>query len=338
MRKKLLTLMLAAVMAIGGMSLTASAATATTAQTVTASIEKLYTLTNDGTTSPADTFLFTVTNYSVSNAADGVTVSNMPTPSITAITVAEGDATTAGKSYDLQINLPSYTSVGVYTYEIEETNNNLAGVTYSTTKYYLVVTVTYNDSTDALEVSSYYLHAGSVSGLKTTNIKNYYSAGSLAVTKEVTGNLGDTEKEFTVTVTFTKATGTTVASTISYVVGTETKTIAPSAWGGNESVSVEITVKDGTTITFTNIPYNVSYTIAENTYSDYDTTYVSTDSTDTGTGTMSEPSETVTITNNKEGTVDTGVILDSLPYILILAVVLIGVVYLVLRRRTSDRY
>ena len=44
-------------------------------------------------------------------------------------------------------------------------------------------------------------------------------------------------------------------------------------------------------------------------------------------------SDKVTFTNNKEATPDTGVLLDSLPYVVILAVVVLGAALVIVRRR-----
>ena len=49
-----------------------------------------------------------------------------------------------------------------------------------------------------------------------------------------------------------------------------------------------------------------------------------------------QPNETITFTNNRTTTPDTGVLLDSLPYLLILAVVALGVVLMIVRRRRDD--
>ena len=171
---------------------------------------------------------------------------------------------------------------------------------------------------------------------KTGGFTNEYSAGSLAVKKEVTGNLGDTTKEFEVTVTFTKPTGKTISSTIRYTDGTA-KTIAPSDWT-NGTAEVVIYLKHDETVTFTNIPYGVTYTVEEGDYTaeadgGYDAaTYVFSDETNKKIDTASD---TVTITNNKSVGVDTGITLDSLPFVLILAVCAGAVVLFVVKRRRS---
>ncbi|MCC8128252.1 MAG: DUF5979 domain-containing protein [Clostridiales bacterium] len=327
MKKKLLSLALAAVMV---MSLSATAlaseVTKTEEQTVTASISKMYTLTNSDTKSPADTFKFTVENYSVKDAADGVTVNNMPTPSITDISVLDGDATVDGTSHGLSITLPSYSSVGVYTYKITETDNKLAGVTYSTTDYYLIVTVTQENG--VLSVSSYYLHSGSVDGIKTDDIDNTYSAGSLNVTKTVNGNLGDKTKKFEFTVTFTAPADKTVAwSLVTGTVAGQTVTFDLST-----SQTYTFELADGETATFSNLPYGVTYIVTETADSGYRTTQTGNE------GEINSGSATAAFINTKDGDVDTGINLDTLPYIMILAVVFAGAAYMVIRKRMSDRY
>lgn len=52
--------------------------------------------------------------------------------------------------------------------------------------------------------------------------------------------------------------------------------------------------------------------------------------------TMPEEDGKLVINNDKTVTVDTGVLLDTLPYILILGVVAVGAVLLIKRRRKRD--
>ena len=80
-------------------------------------ITKEYKLTNPGTTSPAETFTFSeLTNVSVTDAAEGVTVESMPTPTIGSISYELGEAGSENMSKTAIITLPdNYSSVGVYT-------------------------------------------------------------------------------------------------------------------------------------------------------------------------------------------------------------------------------
>ena len=52
--------------------------------------------------------------------------------------------------------------------------------------------------------------------------------------------------------------------------------------------------------------------------------------------TIDSASDSVTITNEKEGEVDTGVVLNNMPYILDLAVLAAGVAVFIIRKRRED--
>ena len=316
MKKKILSLALAAVLTLG-LSVTAFAAEEPTDMT-SVTITKTYSAKNEGTTSPAETFAFTIENTSVTDAATGVTKDSMPTPTIDNVTYTAGEAGSENAAKNITITLPQYTSVGVYTYTINETAGTTAGVTYYSSDIKLVVTVI--EGTDGkLRIAAVHTEDTTEQGAqKSDDITNTYSAGSLAVGKTVTGNLGDKTKGFKVTVTFTAPEGKTVNEAISYVVGVTTQTIATSDWDEGVATAV-ITLKDAETITFTNIPYDVTYTVVEDDYTSdgYDeATYNFSDSSKK----IDSVSDTVQITNNKNSEVDTGINLDSLPYIMILVV------------------
>ena len=236
-------------------------------------------------------------------------------------------------------------------YTVTEAASNKAGVTTHEEDMLLKVSVIYNDAGTALEEKYAFYTAmddkGEGKGTKNSAVENTYSAGSLKVTKVVTGNLGDKNKKFNVTVTFTAPAGKTVAGDISYVENGTPKTIATKDWKDGVA-TVKIAVAHNNTIEFTNIPYDVTYTVLEDDYTkaadgttkDYDEAqYAAVDSdTEKGTvGTIDTASETMTITNNKgDNNIDTGVILDNAPYILMLAVVAGGAMTLVIKKRRED--
>lgn len=298
----------------------------------TVTLTKEYTLTNPGTTSPAETFVFsTLTCTSVTDAAAGVNTNNAPVPTIGSVSYAAGNAGSENKTKSITITLPQYTSVGIYTYTFTETDGGTAGVTYRSTPITLVVTVI--EQNGKVRVAAVHTEEA---GAKSGAFNNEYSAGSLAVKKTVTGNLGDRQKEFTVKVTFTAPAGDTVREAITYVDGNETKTIAAGeGWTGSKEV--EITLKHDETVTFTNIPYGVTYTVVENNYTadGYDAASYSFDDSNKK---IDSASENVTITNNKGGTPDTGITLDTLPFVLILAVCAGAVVLFVIKRRNSAEF
>lgn len=376
MKKKLLSIMLVMVMVLG-MSTTAFAEVTTPVSnptkdasvaftdasktTNTITMYKDYFATNANTTSPAETFSFSIVNTNLTNvgvdATTGeakYTVTSMPTPSIAPIEVVAGiaDQDTTTK-LPIVITLPSYDVVGIYTYTITENNNHVAGVTYHANDVKLVVTVTQGATSKELVAT---VHCETTLATdeseKDDTIENVYSAGTLAVKKIVSGNLGDQTKDFKVTVTFTAPTYVDensetqykpVNETISYDadhdgVISDSEKILPTAWT-NGSTSVDIYVNHNETITFTNIPYGVTYSVSEETLNDYDATYSLNGGTATENAVENEElntsAENVEITNNKEADVDTGIIVNNLPYILILGAVVLSAVVIIRRKRYS---
>ncbi len=333
--KKLISLMLALmlVLSMSTVAFAAGGADTTYNDVSTVTLTKEYKLTNPGTTSPAEKFTFsTLTCTNVTDAAAGVTTQNAPVPTIDSVSYAAGAAGSANKTKSITITLPLYTSVGIYTYTFSETDGGTAGVTYRSTPIKLVVTVI--EQNGKVRVAA--VHTEEAGGTKSGAFNNEYSAGSLLVKKTVTGIMGDRDKEFTVKVTFTAPAGDTVREAITYVDGNETKTIAAGeGWTGSKEV--EITLKHNETVTFTNIPYGVTYTVVENNYTadGYDAASYSFDDSNKK---IDSASENVTITNNKGGTPDTGITLDTLPFVLILAVCAGAVVLFVIKRRNSAEF
>ena len=336
--KKVLAGLLAATMVMS-MSVTAWATEGeeTTAYTdmSTVTLIKEYKLTNTGTTSPAEKFNFsTLICTNVKDAGVGVTTSNAPVPTIESVEYSAGEAGGENAKKNITITLPAYSSVGIYTYTFTETDGGTAGVTYRSDTITLVVTVIEQDG----KVRVAAVHTEGEGEAKSGEFNNEYSAGSLSVKKNVTGILGDKEKEFTVKVTFTAPEGDKVKGDIAYTDGTEDKTIDAEEGGWTGSKVVEITLKHDESVTFTNIPYGVTYTVVENDYTAEDAggydkaTYIFDDNNKK----IDSASENVEITNNKGGEVDTGISLDSAPYILLLAFAAMGVFAVVSKKREEE--
>ena len=105
-------------------------------------LTKTYKLANADTTSPAETFTYTISRVSVTDAADGITNSNMPLPTGTwEVNYNEGEATVEGVEKTFVVKLPEYTSVGIYTYNIHENSSNNAGVVVDSHDVTMRVTV-----------------------------------------------------------------------------------------------------------------------------------------------------------------------------------------------------
>lgn len=156
----------------------------------------------------------------------------------------------------------------------------------------------------------------------TITIANERSTVDVNITKQVTGNMGDRNKKFEFTVTSTEAIGSN--GTV-YNLSTDKKTATFSLAHGES-----ITLKDvpiGAELEITEGDTNYTMSIAVN----------SEDNVITNPVTVASDTETIFVINHKEATIDTGVLLDSLPYILILAVVLgIGAFMFIRKRRDRD--
>lgn len=304
---------------------------------------KTYEATNTNTTSPEEEFKFDIVGVDVTDAAEGVTIGTYGMPTVGTAHYIAGEAGSANKAKKITVDLPTYGSVGIYTYKITEKAQGTAGVTYWGKDIILKVTVIEQGgkirvaavhTEDAKADGTYDTSKGGTS-TKNDNFPNTYSAGSLAVTKNVTGNLGDKDKKFEVTVTFKAPEGKTVKEAIKYSEDGKDKTIATSAWKNSEA-EVKINLADSETVTFMNIPYDVTYTVVEKDYKTTDGYDAAVYAFSDDNKKIDSANDTVTITNNKGGTVDTGVILDNAPYILMLAVVAGGAMTLVIKKRREE--
>lgn len=177
---------------------------------------------------------------------------------------------------------------------------------------------------------------GTISADTTFYAKYVPASANLTVTKTVTGKLGDTNKAFTFTIT--KADGTSANITDANVEISEADS-AKVEWLRNG----KFTLKDGASITFKNLPSD-EYKIVEEDYSGekYETSWqIGTDGVvheknSTATVTIGTTEQTVHFTNHRTLEPDLGVLLDTLPYIVILAVVVGGVALLMLRKHRKE--
>lgn len=349
--KKLLSLTLALIMVL---SLSVAVFADTTYKDVTSvSIGVRFDAPNGIAGTPQETFNYTISKGAAIGAGGTMvyveksSLANEPDSVPPLPVLAYSVSLTPGSEGSFTISLPTYTSVGIYYYTVTQTEGNTAGVKYDTRKMIVKVTVIQQEENKvrvAFATASLANDDGKPgTDVKTATFENTYSAGSLSVQKLVGGTLGDREKEFDVTVTFTAPIGEIVNSTISYkptVDGDSQDITSADLADGTHSVTITLSHED--TITFTNIPYGVKYTVAENEYADYIATY------QIGDGAAPEnkvenvelnsATPKVTITNTRDAAVDTGIVLDSLPYVLLIAVAVVGVVIFTSRKRSRREY
>ena len=323
-------------------------------------LTKTFTAVNRGTTSQEEDFTFTITagatvngkRVEVANNKDLTGVPNFGTDNrleknvddLTAgVTGKESGTFTIDPKEELKITRP-----GIYYYTVTETNKGVQGVTYAEP---LTMKVTAGYATaDATELTYW---VALTRDTAETNFpfnqdkkvgqdkafENTYSAGALVITKAIRGSNGDRAHEFNFTITLSGPKGTKV----SYMVNNDptTDTIGED---GTLTIS-NIKMADNGQFVISNIPYGVTYTISEATEG-YTATakkgsdtanLTTTDTTAAYTDSVDAASTTIAFTNTLGNTViDTGVILDNAPYILMLAVVAAGAMTLVIKKRREE--
>lgn len=311
----------------------------------TITITKTYKIEGDGAVNPADTLKFDAEWYKTLNATDN-TYHPDPDVSIADVTF---NPTSNTATATIVITLPTYEAVGEYYYTIKEKDTGVAGVTYLADTIYMKVQV-YQD-TDPADATKHPLNGNVKFRLgsedakqKITEFENKYEAGTLTVSKTVTGNFGDLDKDWNFTVVFTAPTGDTVVGNITATaVGATAPATIAGGWKDGETKTSTFVLKHGQSVKFSNIPKGVTYTVleAEQGLDDYTTSVDNSgtaiakiDGTTTVSGGIADhENDIVAYTNNKEVEIDTGITLETSAYVLIMALALAGFAMLVLRRR-----
>ncbi len=342
MMKKIMTVLLAAALT-AGLSLTAFAADEGTASSEEGSFTftKEYEST-DGTSFPSETLEFEVTADDANPDDTMITVGEDNTFDVTAIT------------NEVPVNYPAFTKVGIYRYTIKEKEGSSQGVTYAAdTEINVAILVSYSEDGTSLEVEAE-VEKADPDAEKEDTITNIYELGgdnnaedaALTVEKTVTGNLGDKDKLFTIKVTLTAEDGKTVNSDITVSGGSDASNAQTIEKGWTGSTEVTILLKDGETVSFDKIPVGVTYVVEEdashliegdtptveelNSEEGYKATYTDEE------GTIAKDTTCeAAIENDKNSGINTGISLDSLPYLLMLAVVAVGA-FVIFRRRAED--
>lgn len=178
----------------------------------------------------------------------------------------------------------------------------------------------------------------------TVNFYAHYEpvSADLTISKTVTGMLGDQHKAFTFQIV--DSNGNAVALTDSNIEKTvdnlteEDKTKVGLAGNGTDG---KFTLVSGASITLKNLPSG-EYKVIEDTVVGYDTSWKLGESGELheksveATVAVQGTAQTIAFTNHATLKPDTGVLLDTLPYIVILAVVAGGVALLMLRKRRKE--
>ena len=302
----------------------------------------------DGLKTPAATFKFTATS----------TTPDALQATITDVTYQAGETGTLkdGKyviSKDTAISFTgNWKHVGEYVYTVTESKENpISNVTYDTSSYTLCVYVI--NGTNGLEIEK--ITAQGANG-KTDKIlfTNTYAKNdaTLTIEKHTTGKYADKTQEFNFEITFTKSPmsdQTTFAGKIG------SKPVECTA-----GTAKPFTLADGEQLVFHNLPVGTTYVVKELEASDGYTPSVTVVENKTTTVTNKTVQETealdtlkenrknnlvgenenkVTFTNTYKDVAVTGIVMNNLPFILLVAVAIVAFVSLavVKRRRTSGK-
>lgn len=309
----------------------------------------------EGTAPQKMTFDFTVSGH-VADADKGAKAGTVggeftTQPSVTFEKTGNEQFTVNIYSQDFSIDLVkllgnNYNKVGKYAYTISENETNIPGITKDPHTYEMIVTVVNKQKDNLTNETGYGYYVGmyDAEGQKVPAVfTNTYNSYSLEVKKTVQGNFGDLGDTFTFYITLGGADGkdnnyasaTVTVSDAANAANGKTWTIG----GGQQTV----TLKHGQTITVSNLPVGVTYTVTEKKTNDdgtawvYDTTGEAVAINDVLPSITANNNENkVEIVNKHEGTPDMGVVLDNAPYIAMLAIVAIGGVALMLNKRRRD--
>ena len=301
----------------------------------------------------------------VQNNGQPVTYPQGATPASLELKVNSND--TAGKTASFTVDLPDYSVPGKYTYILKENDPNVAGVVANDNFYQVTVWALQDE--DNKEAGNHIKECGvklsqvqlvdggyvEVSGKgKLSSVENTYQAGSVTVTKHVTGNMGNkaTLFNFKVVLKSTKPVNSAVAGTKTFTFTTDKNA------DGFYTAEQTYQLSDGQTFTISNLPFGVTYTVYEMSDATESATAIENGKTLTvaedgadakvytvtytsETGALSEETENhlieASVTNQcGDDTIDTGVILDNAPYILMLAVVAGAAMTLVIKKRREE--
>lgn len=354
----------AMVMTMGGM----------TAFAAVDSIPLTKTVTTDGNTyAPNTTFNFTVeageagvvTGTEYGAADDSSTLPVMAGVNVDKVfgmpggyKFAPGDQ--AEEVYTLEKNIEikakdgeeeNFPAPGIYHYLIKETAGNYEGIIYDTVARDIYLYVGYADGSDELEVQNVVVSKnGQKVGNETTIgdrgiefINNYGkqepdpenpdgpdvgdTTHDLTVTKKVAGNQGDKNKPFDFTVKVNGAEGECYKVIVTY------KNQNPQEFKlESGDVGATYSLKDGESIQIFGLTANDTYTVTEADYSKDGYTV------DKGneTGSVTEDATKYEVTNTKNVTTPTGIVLSFAPYIMLVA--LAGVFAVLFLRKKKEEF
>lgn len=271
-------------------------------------------------------------------AGEGTTAGNVTAGGT--IDASATDFKYAVKEITVDFSGVSFTAPGVYRYVIDDvTTNPATGVTCDTNQYYIDIEVQ-SDADGKLSIGDVGFNNGTT---KVTAFVNTFASTSLTLQKEVTGNQGDRNKYFEFEVKLENAPVNSIYTVTYPAADNHSSNTGNMTVGEDGTVTKTVYLKDDQSIVINGLTAGTQYTIKETDYTTegYTTTNnkntgADADGKTTGQQTMTA-ADTVTFTNDKAGTVPTGILLDVAPYIVLVALVGVGIIALFATKKRRSR-
>lgn len=267
-------------------------------------------------TNPGETFIFEFTPL---DPSEGPVIPNVE------IAYATGELGPKAGFFNLDNFKSEDVPAGKYVYTVTEKAGNTAGMSYSQRIGELHVFKPYGSTPYAFLIVK---EPGGTK--KEENFLNKFSAGRLLIRKAITGGFAEPDRAFKITVELKAPEGK--------VVNTETITVSidgaevdiPVVFNEQGIAIVELELKGGQNGEIYNLPFGVTYKVQEEDLSGegYEVKYYGTE-----TGEMDSYAEFVNITNHKELPPPTGIMLDNMPFIVMLVLAAAGLIVFILRKR-----
>ncbi|MEE3334618.1 MAG: QVPTGV class sortase B protein-sorting domain-containing protein, partial [Ruminococcus sp.] len=240
----------------------------------------------------------------------------------------------------------TFTKPGVYRFVINETNNNLPGVTYdSNPTRYLDVFVVANNNNE-LSVNSYVLRDAAtdigINGayvenpdVKSSGYTNSLTQYDFDFSKTIAGNQGDKNKRFDFTLNITGANPGTYRVITNDVTGNPTSITV----GANGTATGEYSLTNGSTVQVIGLNAGAVCTVTEDAED-----YTATHRLDSGNAVSGESSGAVTLnsdhsvafTNTRNGVIPTGVIMTIAPFAIGICVFGAIIIFIICRRKRRN--
>lgn len=252
------------------------------------------------------------------------------------------ESSVQSNKYQWEFTLKNGESVHISGIRIDDENVKVEEIindSHYTTKYKVGTDAEMESTTAAIPTATLSANQNSGTTVEFTNTYNIPKLNSMTITKSVTGEFGERTKEFAFSVTMTNDKGLDTS-------------------GVTHSVTdlTNFKLRHGDSVTLGEIPIGTTITVTETGADEYETSAtghkdsIKTSGARTFTYTVEEQNgkavlkstganaaevkdNAITVENNFDGNPDTGVLLDTLPYLILLAVAVAGGVLVVVRKR-----